>query len=73
MVEQKNKFSLGEELLLLSPEGLFPFQATEMRDEGGEALASAPHPEQRLHLPLPKSARPGDLILREMQSEGELL
>ncbi|MDR2513718.1 MAG: U32 family peptidase [Christensenellaceae bacterium] len=72
LVEQKNRFFLGEDLLLLSPAGLFPFRAEDLRDEGGSALAGAPHPEQRLHLNLPNTAQPGDLILREEPSEGGL-
>ncbi len=64
LVEQRNKFSDGEELRLFGPGGYTPFTAREMLSEDGERLLSAPHPKQRLTLPLPKEAQRGDFLVR---------
>ncbi len=50
---QKNKFSLGETLWVLSPQGA-PYAVTidEMYDETGAPIESAPHAEMKVQLPL---------------------
>ncbi len=50
---QKNKFSVGETLWVLSPEGA-PYAVTidEMYDETGAPIESAPHAEMKVRLPL---------------------
>lgn len=58
LVEQKNKFLAGETLQWMSPQGSVEFQCRDMRDEEGNALQSAPHPKQRVWLPLPAARRP---------------
>jgi len=61
---QKNKFIKGETLWILSPDGdPEPFVLTEMWDEKGLAIDSAPHAEMRVRLPfvLP----PHSIIRRE--------
>jgi len=66
LVEQKNKFSVGETLTLLTPSGAVDFVLDALwDDESGEALASAPHPKQRVRLHLPQGASQGDFVRRE--------
>ena len=36
----------------------------DMNDEDGAPIESAPHPKQRVHLPLPSGAQPGDFLRR---------
>ena len=46
-IEQRRKFSVGDELEILVPHGDFiPVTLTEMFDEDGNAIESAPHPTQ---------------------------
>ena len=68
LVEQKNKFVRGETLQWLSPAGSRDFLCEDLRGEDGEALDSAPHPKQRVTLPLPAGAQAGD-FLRRLRAE----
>lgn len=64
-VVQRNKFSIGEELEVLVHNGDgFSFTLTEMYDESGEAVTSAPHPEQVLKIRVPKKVHGYDIIRR---------
>ena len=67
LVEQKNKFLAGETLQWMSPQGSVEFQCRDMRDEEGNALQSAPHPKQRVWLPLPAGAQAGDFLRRRIR------
>ena len=50
-VEQRNRFFVGDELEVLSPNSLGEsFVVTDMRDEDGNKVGSAPHPRQKLYL-----------------------
>lgn len=71
LLEQKNKFSLGEKLTLLTPSGTADFVLEAMTDEEGNALQSAPHPKQRVRMRLPAGAAPGDFVRREREDGGE--
>lgn len=64
LVEQRNKFTKGETLTLLSPDGTTDFIAQDMTDEEGNPIESAPHPCQKVRMPLPKTAVPGDFVRR---------
>ncbi|MDR0425373.1 MAG: U32 family peptidase [Clostridiales Family XIII bacterium] len=51
LVEQRNKFSLGEELEAFGPPaGAFTFRVEGMRDAEGAAISSAPHPQQLVYI-----------------------
>ncbi len=64
-VEQRNKFSLGERLSVLSPHMPFcDFAVEEIRSEEGEAQEAAPHPQQVLWIPCPYDLHPGDMLRR---------
>ena len=67
LVEQKNKFTCGETLQLLSPAGARDFLCERMTDEEGAPIESAPHPKQRVRLPLPAGAQPGDFLRRRVK------
>lgn len=67
LVEQKNKFLAGETLQWMSPQGSVEFRCCDMRDEEGNALQSAPHPKQRVWLPLPAGAQAGDFLRRRIR------
>jgi len=63
-VIQKNKFVRGQELELLAPDGtVCRFPVEDIWDEDGAALESAPHPQMRVELQLPRFA-PEFSILR---------
>ena len=38
-----------------------------MNDEDGAPIESAPHPKQRVRLPLPAGAQPGDFLRRRVK------
>ena len=67
LVEQKNKFTCGETLQWLSPAGARDFLCERMTDEEGAPIESAPHPTQRVRLPLPAGAQPGDFLRRRVK------
>lgn len=48
-IEQKNKFSLGETIEIMKPDGRnVEVQVDEIRDQEGTLMDSAPHPKQQL-------------------------
>lgn len=52
-IEQKNKFSLGEKIEIMKPDGQnVEVLVEEIRDEDGNCMESAPHPRQRLYVKL---------------------
>ncbi len=64
-LEQKNKFSVGETVEIMKPDG----RNQEVRvggifDEAGEPQASAPHAKQIIYADLGKEAEPGDVLRR---------
>ena len=67
LVEQKNKFTRGETLQWLSPAGARDFLCDGMTDEDGAPIYAAPHPKQRVRLPLPAGAQPGDFLRRRVK------
>ena len=66
LVEQKNKFTAGETLQWMSPAGSVDFICKNMTDEEGQLIDCAPHPKQRVLLPLPEGAQAGDFIRRRI-------
>lgn len=64
LVEQRNKFSVGDSLYVLLPEGaprLYPVQ--EIRSMDGELRESAPHAQEQLQLMVPDYRIPEGTIL----------
>ncbi|MCR5005721.1 MAG: U32 family peptidase [Clostridiales bacterium] len=65
LVEQRNKFSVGDTLFLLMPEGpLKPVKVESITNEQGEAQESAPHARQKVHIALPEAAASGMILLK---------
>lgn len=69
VVEQRNKMSVGEEIEVFGPDiPFFTQEITEMYDlESGEALQSAPHPQQILKMKMNRPVKP-DYILRKRKA-----
>lgn len=65
LVEQRNKFSLGEELELLMPQGEnLSLRVERLMNSQGEAVESAPHPRELLMMNGVEGAVPGALLRR---------
>lgn len=64
--EQKNKFSVGQELEAMGFDGSnIPCKVLSIYDEAGNSMESAPHPKQKLVVRLDVSLLPGTVIRRE--------
>lgn len=69
LVEQRNRFSIGDWLEVLQPEGIpFAFRLEKLYDESGNKIQSAPHPQQKVYLELPKPVEPHTLLRRRITS-----
>ncbi|MEG2426178.1 MAG: U32 family peptidase [Oscillospiraceae bacterium] len=65
-VEQRNKFSQGDELEVLSPNKKpFIIKAEDLRDENGEKIESAPHPMRTVSFLCEHNIERGSLLRRE--------
>jgi putative protease len=63
LIEQRNKFSIGDELEVLRPKG--PFVKTvvsDMSDEEGNSIQSAPHPTMKVRMRLPQYVEPNSML-----------
>lgn len=68
-LEQKNKFSVGETIEIMKPDGRNILTAVrDIQDENGVHQDSAPHPQQRILVRTDDVPEPGD-ILREKVTE----
>ena len=57
VIEQKNKFCVGDEIEIMKPDGRnVPVKVTGIKDEEGNPMESAPHSKQKLFV----SFEPGD-------------
>ncbi len=66
VIEQRNKFCVGETIELMKPDGRnIPVQVLGIFDAEGNSMESAPHPKQELHVRLSAEAQPYDLLRRE--------
>ncbi len=65
VLEQKNKFSVGEKIEIMKPDGRNVETAVKgIFDAEGCAMESAPHPKQELHVLLEDKAEPWDILRR---------
>ena len=65
LVEQRNKFSVGDMLYLLRPESsLAGFKVGMIRNEQGELVESAPHAREKVYIDLPDEAAEGMILLK---------
>lgn len=64
-IEQKNKFSVGELIEVMKPDGQnIEAKVLAIYDEAGNALENAPHPKQILYVDLGMRLEPYDIIRR---------
>ncbi len=71
--EQRNKFSVGETIEIMKPDGRNVTVLVEaLYDESGEPVDSCPHARQVLWVRLSEAAQPYDLLRRETCRETEL-
>ncbi len=62
-IEQRNKFSVGEEIEVMPAKGeSFSMTVTEIWNEEGEAVESAPHPQQRLRVKFTQPVHAFDMM-----------
>lgn len=65
LVEQRNRFSLGDTLEAVSPrEDPFQWQLEQLTDLQGEARQAAPHPKEMVYVGVPRELPPGALLRR---------
>ena len=70
VIEQKNKFSVGDRIEIMKPDGRdISVTVEEIRDEDMMEMESAPHPLQKLYIRLSGDAETYD-ILRTQESDG---
>lgn len=69
-IEQRNKFSVGEEIEVMKPNGdniLVTVKA--IQDEEGTPMESAPHPKQVLYIDLGHTLKKFDILRRQEKEE----
>ncbi|MCP1101769.1 putative protease [Aequitasia blattaphilus] len=65
-IEQKNKFSVGEEIEIMKPNGENPLVTVKrILDEDGNEQESAPHPKQVLYVELSGEAEVFDILRKQ--------
>ena len=65
-IEQRNKFSVGEEIEIMKPDGdNITTKVLQILNEDGEAQESAPHPKQVLYIRLDQRADHYDILRRQ--------
>ncbi|WP_246208686.1 peptidase U32 family protein [Anaerotalea alkaliphila] len=63
LVEQRNKFVVGDRVEVMKKDGRNLEVVVEaIWDEEGNPLEAAPHPKQRLYLPVPEAVEPNELL-----------
>jgi len=69
-MEQKNKFTVGETIEIMKPDGRNLAVTVEgIRNEEGEQMESAPHPKQILRVRLSETPKAYDILRRSEQNE----
>lgn len=62
-IEQRNKFSVGEEIEVMPAKGpSFSMTVTEIYNEAGESVESAPHPQEKLRVNFSQPVQPFDMM-----------
>lgn len=66
VVEQRGKFSIGDELYLMPKKGkMISVKIDQILDENGNSQESAPHAQQKLQLKLPEEALEGAILVKK--------
>lgn len=72
-LEQRNKFSIGEEIEIMKPDGSnVVATVTAITDEEGNVMESAPHPQQKLWVTLSETPDSYDILRRKEEDSVEL-
>ena len=67
LIEQRNNFKPGDTLGILAPSDVSrSFTVTEIFDEAGESVPSAPHPKERLFISCPEPVAIGDILRKDI-------
>ena len=70
LIEQRNKFSVGDEVEFISSNGgLLKQKITEMYTAEGERVESAPHPQQLLRVKVDSPVKPFDMMRKEAEGD----
>ncbi|MBZ4688050.1 MAG: peptidase [Clostridiales bacterium] len=65
-IEQRNRFAKGETIELFTPSGeIFTYTINHMKNEEGESIDAAPHPQQIVYLPLKQKVEPFTILRRK--------
>ncbi len=65
-IEQRNKFSVGEQIEVMKPDGTnLEVAVLNIEDEKGNAMESAPHPKQKLYINLGVALDQYDILRRK--------
>lgn len=65
-ISQKNKFSVGETIEIMKPNGdNIPVRIDKLFNSDREPVESAPHPKETIYFPVPPVAQVGDLLRRK--------
>lgn len=68
MIEQRNKFSVGEQIEVMKPDGTnIEVTVRSINDEDGNPMESAPHPKQKLWIDLGVEMEQYDILRRHEQ------
>jgi len=69
VIEQKNKFLVGETIEIMKPDGTnLEVTVKAIYDGEGNAMESAPHPQQELHVDLGAATEPQDILRRRQDN-----
>lgn len=70
LVEQRSPFAVGDTIEILGPQ-VSPWQqeVTALYDENNTPIPSAPHPQQRVYLPVWSAVEPGFLVRKKEKSK----
>lgn len=65
-IEQRNRFTVGEALEVVSPRGPFWIQKTgSMKNADGEDIEVAPHPQMTVYMPMDRPVEPYTMLRRK--------
>lgn len=69
-IEQRNKFSVGEEIEVMKPDGTnLSVTVRRIVNEDGQEMVSAPHPKQVLYIDLGQPLESYDILRRKEESQ----
>ena len=69
-LEQRNKFSVGETIEVMKPDGRdLPVKVLRICDEEGSDMESCPHPKQKIYVDLGIELSDQDLLRRAEKSD----